>query len=159
MFVPDADTIASRLQARLPTERIVNEGAVGIAISEEYILLTRADIKSGDMIIFMDGAEEHVPYCTSPLAVLQVLCSTLTDAYPPQNIAKWQRIGSAASAYAYTHGATFVHFVQAWRPPVLANFPGIHLYSPPADFVDEGHLNADGDAIVAREIYSAITLI
>lgn len=158
-YVADRDTIAARLQADLPNIRVVNMGINGVTAAQEYLYLRQTPVQPGDIVIFMDGVEELNRPCSSPrLAFIQVLCNTLTNQYPPQNIAKWQKVEDETRRYARLRGAMFIHLIQATYNNVLAAFPGKHLYLPDGGFVDSCcHLNANGDRLVADQIFQVLS--
>lgn len=166
--VADADTIASQLQAMLQGVRVVNLGVAGEQIFQELLREKAAALNPGDAVIFIDGALESRSARTCdwqvPSALIQVMCDA-TNTLPSRNldsaVVDYLSAQGKARAYARSHGALFLHFLQPTpgtspflERVALDGSPVLHV--PPGDFVDDPHLNAAGDAIVVAALYRAL---
>lgn len=138
-YVSDAQSMASQLQAMLPIYRIVNRSAGGQLLSGEVAWLRETPIRPGDAVAFIDGAMD---------------ASAKT---PPE---RYLALIAEGRTYAARHGASLLHFIQPYIDGHYSDaLPGQRLYVPPADFFDSAHTNADGDTLVARALFDALTLI
>lgn len=160
-YVADAQTMASQLQALVLASgwRVVNLGVGGYKSADEYKRLTHTPIEPGDVVIFVDGAmDADVPSpCVSQLATFVIACQIVWHyvAHPADVSGYPVNIGRAR-AYTISAHAEFFHFVQPTLDP-LPPLPGLHLYAPPSDFINNPHLNAHGDAALARSLFDALT--
>lgn len=138
MFVPDNLTIASNLQHLVGSRlRVENMGRPSINAAKELVLLKQTIIRSGDIVIFYDGALDFLtPYqvaqnrqtqqtdvCRWLLdrvgwsALVQVGCAfahqdSVTDT---EALTYWRAYNAtiaAAKVYSEAHGAVFVHFIE-----------------------------------------------
>lgn len=155
LYVSDADTMESRLQAMLPQYRIVNAAAPGEYIAGEYAKLRTMPIKAGDIVVFDDGGMDLVyDRCTdNRFAVLQLLCQVTYQPQPDD----YNRIAQQAQAYAASRGASFVHVLQPTPyPEYERGAEGTRLYVPNEYLMDAYHLTPQGEQIEARELYNVL---
>lgn len=182
VYTADSDTLASDLQKLFPLYRVVNLGQNGYLLSAELARLHDTPIQHGDIVIFLDGAPdaEAAFYWCDPsnsrwnsLALATLVCDGLnwtfqSDVQPA--VSRYERLSASANDDAQSRGAMFIHIFQADNPSTKSHnaiqrfygalaFPLPRLYVPESAYVDNVHLNADGNTIAARQVYDMLTLI
>lgn len=176
-YVLDADTIPSQLQALIGDSfRVENRGQPGLNVAGALDELYSIHLKPQDVVVFYDGEADSGGTRDTYTRYLLMARDTTTAARAlffhalqptihtgtlrPDEIAL---VDATAKAFDLTRpergwgasmadlqpiniGADFTHALDAAR----AN--GAVLY------VDPGHLNAEGNAIIARLIYNELTI-
>jgi len=163
-YVDDAHTMASQLQALLNASgyawRVVNLGASGQFSSGDLARLKDTPVRAGDIIVFIDGSMDMTTHdsCSDRLATYYMACAWYWSVHPSApDVARFARNIASARAYTHAAGAQFIQFVQPYiATHYLDVLPGPHIYLPPSDFVDSSHMNAQGDAVVARVLYDSV---
>lgn len=171
LYVSDADTMESRLQALLNASgyrwRVVNAAISGQYVAGELAQMRDSGVKSGDIVVFDDGGMDliynYYDHCDGvSLALLRVACQIV---YRPQDANAAMRAGyvhvvGEAQAWAMARGAIFIHCLQPTPYEALyANTPGVRLVVPNDDIMDAWHLTPNGERIEAYQIFDALTLI
>lgn len=137
----DALTAASQLQTMVNMAdlhwRVVNHSAGGQYAAGELAWLKDTPIRSGDLVLFVDGAMDlgfGVPL-SHYLASIE-----------------------AAKTYSHSKGALFYRFTQPYIDPrVVAAAGPPRIIIPVEDFVNESHTKPYGSYLVALALWKAIT--
>lgn len=148
LFVPDADTIASRLQALMREWRVVNLSASGQSVRGQLAWLEMTPVRVGDAVVFLDGSTESwgayhrarpvapalIEECDRPsgqrrvVTLEAVLCNLIVPALPFDErvfdaaYADYAQVMTEAHRWTSARGAAFYHFFQ---PDTRARFPRI----------------------------------
>ena len=147
LFVPDDDTIASRLQSLFPHWRIVNQSTSGQSVRGQVAWLKQTPIKPGDIVVFVDGFTESyfvtrksipvdpalIAECDKPqeqraiVTAYAVACGMLPmfghdQAVLNAAVADYAQSLAEAKRVTEAQGVSFYHFLQ---PGVRAKFPVI----------------------------------
>jgi hypothetical protein len=162
--VPDEATTASQLQALFNAQgypvRVVNRAMTGVTVSGELIRLKETPIQRGDTVLFVDGAMDITnPSCDSNLAVLTVVCQSVPRPTGYDKVGDYLRTIERAHVYATSRGVYFYKLVQpcaGWHG--MTPF-GAAIDVPADDFVNGCHMSPAGDAIAARALFDALTLV
>lgn len=154
LYVDDAQSQASQLQALLNTHgyrvRVVNMAVGSYRISAEVARLRDTPIRPGDVVVFFDGGADAKDIIEN-------------DADRSATAARFRQYATQARLYSTQHGATFYHFLQPYidtsYQDIYTQFGGQQIDVPATGFIETMHMNADGDTIVARKLFDALTLI
>lgn len=167
LYAPDALTSASQLQAQLSRSgyrwRVMNLSVNGQVSSGELLRLEHTAVNRGDLVLFVDGYMDLIPspQCSTQLAVAWWLCNwAWSIEHVPAAVSRYTQVIETASLYVNQRHASFFHVVQPYIDPhYLDRLPGLHLQVPSCFFVDTAHMTEQGDQILGRQLFDALTLI
>lgn len=131
IYVSDADTTASHLQALMPNVRIINRSTPSQTIAGELAWLRQTPVRAGDSVMFIAGWQ------ASPVTY-------------------WHTV-DLARAYVLDHHAHFFNVVQP--PSEIDAIRPSSFNLPASDFLEGPHLNARGEADYAYALYDVLTLM
>lgn len=181
-YVDDEHTIPSYLQRAFNAHsfswRVVNAGQPSIPIAMEYYWLTQADLKSGDLVIFLDGAVDlnaalddaqrdwraSMPSCQLsqhlPLVTLSLLCNEQTTGRSPyiySEMTHYRQTLDKAVGYAGGKGVRLIHVMQPAMDHdvdlyTLLSQDDQQTFIDPDDWYDPYHYTAHGNGMIAQEI-------
>lgn len=171
--VADDDTIASRLQALLPTYRVVNHSAIGQSYRGQLAWLKADKVAPGDVVVFGSSAKdvEFAERKSKPVA--QWLWNECDLPPLKRSVITLYAVACDAAPLLPSDPAVYAYYMDDLRQTIrdargylqqehvaFIEWSSLPLNVPVSGYVDNaGHYNRQGAELVGRAIFNWITVL